>query len=446
MKNNYHFAIAGFILYVLLIIQGSCTVLESIALGFSLFSFLNLMHEIGRSFPIREFMAFIAVLQLLLMPTLEILQDSNVLMVQSEEYLAFAVPVTILFSIGVQMPLFKLPEPISFLENVQEYLRDKREVTVLLFSIGLVAWFLSDSLPLQYKAVFRLLTICTHASVLYSIYTPGKLRFYIISATLAAILLQTIREGMFGELVNWTTLWIMIISVGTSWGQSTRIKSLAVIAGLFVIIIIQSIKLEYRLLTWGETQKDRNGDASLLWSLVTNRINNSSTLLETGILNASLRRFNQGYILSHVMAYVPHNEPFGNGEVIMHLSYPFIPRLFWDDKPITGGAANIKRYTSLQISDNTSSNISPVGEAYINFGYSGGLVFIFLFGLLLNYCFHKVLDLARTRPTLILWIPCLFIGSLTMETDILTTWGSFASMAIFLTVLWHTMKRLTILI
>ena len=144
------------------------------------------------------------------------------------------------------------------------------------------------------------------------------------------------------------------------------------------------------------------------------------------------------------MAYVPRYEPFANGAILAHFIYPFIPRLIWSGKPITGGDANMYRFTPFIPNGISSSNISPFGEAYANFGSSGGIIFIFVFGFIFNICFSSIIKIAEKKPSILLWLPCLFTGCLTFETDVLSTWGSLATMSTFLLFFWAITKRMNI--
>ena len=79
----------------------------------------------------------------------------------------------------------------------------------------------------------------------------------------------------------------------------------------------------------------------------------------------------------------------------------------------------------------------------MNFGY-GGIAFALLYGLLLGGLFQYVFFLSLRIPSVILWLPMLYIGCLTMETDVLSTWGSLANNAMFIAMLFWVLKRMGI--
>jgi hypothetical protein len=77
-------------------------------------------------------------------------------------------------------------------------------------------------------------------------------------------------------------------------------------------------------------------------------------------------------------------------------------------------------------------NIGPYGEGYGNFGPLGGILFIFLYSIVIAYFLHQVLRMSRKYPSLVIWIPLLFYYVLTVETDIFTTINSFVKVIVFI--------------
>jgi hypothetical protein len=77
-------------------------------------------------------------------------------------------------------------------------------------------------------------------------------------------------------------------------------------------------------------------------------------------------------------------------------------------------------------------NISPMGEAYANFGVGGGVFFMFFYGLFFSLVILFLLQKIKTRPTIILWFPVIFLNSIQIETDILMCVNSLIKNLIFL--------------
>jgi hypothetical protein len=154
------------------------------------------------------------------------------------------------------------------------------------------------------------------------------------------------------------------------------------------------------------------------------------------------RRFNQGFLISLAMNYVPRVEPYADGETIwLSLAAVIVPRFLWPDKPEAGGHLNLSRFLGIKKKLSYSMNIGPYGEGYGNFGTVGGVIFIFIYAILIAFFLHKVLEKSMKYPSLIIWIPLLFYYVLTVETDILTTINSFVKTIIFIIFIYWAAKK-----
>jgi len=135
-------------------------------------------------------------------------------------------------------------------------------------------------------------------------------------------------------------------------------------------------------------------------------------------IDASIDRINQGWIVARIMRYTPYFEPFAGGETILTgIRASLIPRFLDTDKLKAGGRDNFTRFTGKLISETTSMGLSPLGEAYANFGINGGILFLFLLGLFYNFYIFMILRLSDKYPSLVLWIPLLFLQVVKAETD-----------------------------
>jgi len=438
------FALISSALLALLLFSTDLNSWEAAAFSFSLFTLILFLYELGRSIAIRELIVLICWMTIVFSPVMAFQIHPEDMLLTSEEYLSYALPATLAFSTGLLLRLHAVTPHKELLEQLDEYLADKQKTATVLLVLGIIGSVLFDFMPVEIKAVVYLFAACLYAAVLYSHYIGGKLKTISLVIALSVLVYNTVREGMFGTLLYFVTLYFCIILVSRKNGIFFGYKlGLLALGGLF-ILVVQSIKMEYRTKTWGTSFTERRADPSLLLDLTVNRLSNTDFLFGSDHLYSTYNRMNQGRLISETMNYVPHVVPHTNGEVLLYFVYPFIPRFIWRGKPITGGAANIERFTRFIHSSTSSSNISPFGEAYVNFGRVGGIFFMFFFGLLFNFCFHKICRLAEKKPSILLWLPCLFVGCLTLETDVLTIWGSFATMATFIFIFWNTAKRLSI--
>jgi len=64
--------------------------------------------------------------------------------------------------------------------------------------------------------------------------------------------------------------------------------------------------------------------------------------------------------------------------------------------------------------------VGPWEEAYGSFGVTGGILYMFLLGLIIRWAYYMVFKLAKKIPLLLFWIPVLFYQvTYSMETDTL---------------------------
>jgi hypothetical protein len=264
--------------------------------------------------------------------------------------------------------------------------------------------------------------------VFYCFYSNIPYRILILGTVFAIMIFRSISGGMFGEMVFMGAMTVILIVLGKS--MKFRSKLIVILMGIFGIILIQSIKPSYRQQTWNN--KNQDNKFSIFTDILIDKINDPITMINNEkVLFVMYGRFNQGQIISNVLYSVPQKFPFANGETILtSLAASVVPRILWADKPEAGGVYNFMRFLGIRLRG-WSANISPFGEAYGNFGITGGIVFMFFFGLLFNYLFQLLLKIAVKTPSVILWFPFLFFYAVSIETDVLTMVNSFTKAAIF---------------
>ena len=153
-------------------------------------------------------------------------------------------------------------------------------------------------------------------------------------------------------------------------------------------------------------------------------------------------RLNQGWLIAVTMDRVPSRHPFANGETIWQsVAASLVPRLLWPDKPEAGGKANLKRFWGFDLRG-FSMNIGPIGEAYANFDEVGGCIYMFFYGLFFNLILFTILRLAERRPTMILWLPFLFMYTITVESDLLLTMNFILKGVFFTWIVFRLFKAL----
>jgi hypothetical protein len=363
--------------------------------------------------------------------------------VPSDEYFSFAVPAVITLALGFRLPLGKLRlnrNPAAYMQNMKEALKDKPTVGIMLIGVGAVSGFVREFVPESLKEVFFLLAHLTFVGVFYVINSPNKRKRLVVTGVLALMIGQTIVTGMFGEFVNMLACALVLILLGKK--ISMWLKLMVAVAGVWFLLILQSVKIDYRQRIW---YQGGGADPVYYAQLVGEKITSPSTMLDPNKLFFVGVRANQGWLVAFTMYNVPKKFDFGNGETLWQsVAAAIVPRFLWPGKPEAGGKANLKRFWGVDIVG-FSMNIGPLGEAYANFDRYGGVVYLLFYGLFFNLMLTIVLKKAEKRPTLILWIPYLFFYTIGVETDLLTTMGALVKGLIFtIFVFWVFKNRFNI--
>jgi hypothetical protein len=246
---------------------------------------------------------------------------------------------------------------------------------------------------------------------------------------------QTIITGMFGDFVFMLACSLILILLGNRTSFSKKL--MYAFLGIFLILIIQSIKIDYRKRNWLE---GAGADPVYFAQLITDRVTDPAALFDPNKIFYAAVRMNQGWLVAVTMMRVPEKRPYAYGETIWSsIAAAIVPRFLWPDKPKVGGAENIKRFWGIDL-HGYSINIGPLGEAYGNFGPTGGVIYMFFYGLTFNLILSGILKLTEKRPTLVLWIPFLFFYAVVVETDLLTTLGSLVKAVFFTWIIFQAFR------
>jgi len=409
-----------------------------------LFSYfiLTFLHSIGKDYNINQITILFAIFQLLIMPIIvyRVYNDDKLvaalfynMQTPEEQYFGYILPAIILMIFGIQIPLFRYGSKSlqikKSISNCRIFLKGKSNIGIIMMVIGLSTGILEPFMPTALKYVVYLFSKLLFVGIFYVLFSEVKNKRFYITLGVVALLFQTILQGMFGELVYTLILGLLLILLGKRIAFKNKII-LAVI-GFFFVLILQTIKGEYRAYAWkGESQNGKT-NTEIFFSLIYDRISNPLAFIDKENMFPVVTRFNQGLIQDKVMNYVPAIRPYAGGSTIINSLFgSFVPRFLWPEKPNAGGKWNMEYFTGLII-EGYSMNIGPFGEAYGNFGTNGGIIFMFFYGLFFNIVLYIIIQIAKNRPTIILWFPVLFLNSIQIETDILMTVNALVKNCIF---------------
>jgi hypothetical protein len=338
--------------------------------------------------------------------------------VPEAEYMDFVVPACSLMVLGLYLPL--KDERIvngDDVDRMKIYLNEHPYLGYILAGVGIVVGFAGKSLPQSLRFIGFLITNLQYVGMYMVLFSNFKFKWLIFAGIMGLATSAAVLQGMFGELVQWFMLSFLIIAMVVKipmWGKITLIT-----VGVFLLLLVQSTKQEYRMATWYASSTKSNSE--IYNEIIVSRLSTPSLLFESSSVENMAARLNQGWIIARIMSYMPEKTPFVRGETIKTALFAsLLPRFLAPTKIKAGGRANFERFTGTPLPETTSMDISLVGEGYANFGSYGGMVFLFLVSLLYNWVLVKIIAISKKHPTLIIWIPFLFFQVMKAETDFST--------------------------
>ncbi len=154
---------------------------------------------------------------------------------------------------------------------------------------------------------------------------------------------------------------------------------------IVAVFIIRPAEAPYRLATWGGKLSDAGAIAKVrLYADIVYRITIGGAVEPQALIEFGGLRLAQFTVFGEVIADTPALVPFWRGESYYPLLFKLIPRFIMPDKPeeLSGGWFG-HRYGLMSAENTTTSiNLPQIVELYGNFGLTGVLVGMFIFGLI----------------------------------------------------------------
>jgi hypothetical protein len=321
--------------------------------------------------------------------------------IKQEELFAYAIPALSALFLGV----FIFNKDI----DIRNLLRriDPKKAIRLGYLLLIVSYVLDLTNIFQISVLTSLLSFTSYLKYLaaFCFLFSNSVRLYFLSAfvylQLMVIVLQT---GVFIDFITWGTFLVFFISL--KFQLSFFIRSLLFLSAIPVIILIQSVKGEYRKATWSSEGEGGIGLFSELAQKKGKENLEGSFEKSEGAVR-TIARLSQGWHLGLVLRKVPKREPFAEGEeMISDIVSSILPRFLFPEKKIVHTKEKFYKYTGHKLNKNTSMTIGILGDFYINFGRTGSFIMLFVFGalisMLVRYFFSKFV---LNDPINIIWLP-----------------------------------------
>ncbi len=394
-----------------------------IGLGVFLFFGFFFIFQLGNTLPIRSLIILIAFLQWVIGPVLayHLYPDSQFyyMIIDEEAYMSFVVPAILLFAGGLFLNAFNENKRIELVFNSVGNIETFGKRGFILIFIGFTASIAIPFLPSSLKYLFLLLSYMKIIGAFYLFLSNQRFKWIWVIIAFSGEVLTAFGNAMFHDMILWAGYLFILYSFAAKIKLSRKIIIIGFI--LFSVVLIQYIKSDYREVVWSEKSLDNTSKLGLASDLASNTLGQSDLLNKEDKIQSLVDRINQGWIIARIIHMVPHFEPYADGETIREgIEGALLPRFLSPDKVKSGGKENFTRFTGIIISDNTSMDLSILGEAYANYGYFGAIVFMFILGLFYNLIFKLIIKKAIKHPELLVWIPFVFFYTVKAENDFAT--------------------------
>ncbi|WP_162056426.1 hypothetical protein [Pontibacter pamirensis] len=431
---------------VLLLAFSSLSILAVAGALFSIYILNCLILSFGEGIPINLVIIFLACLQWVIGPILSYYTGINHpfygMQVPEEAYLSFAIPGVVLFHLGLLLPLTGVGHiPKIVLNDISAELANKEKGAYYLIGTG---FFASFFMPLAPPSLFFFLYLLTQLKFIGCFYlylneSRNNTVLYIVFGTLV---LDALANALFHDLLLWTFFFLFIYCIKNKVTLTRKLVTLGV--GFLMIFMLQSVKYQYRNIAWTDTSLDAYGKAEVFFSMISERVWSPEKLLDSQTNELAITRLNQGWIITRVMNYVPHIRPFADGETVSSaFSSTLLPRFLAPDKAVVaGGREKMERFTGIVLQHGTSMNISLLGEGYGNYGKSGGIIFMFFIGIAFSLILRFLLVKSIVHPTVIFWIPFLYLQVVKAETDLATTLNYLVKATMVMVIIFYAFRKI----
>lgn len=297
-----------------------------------------------------------------------------------------------LFLIGYYLPIADRLIPLApqlRLEVPNRGLQRLCWISIAIFSFRYVSYYIYIGSYTSFLEGFDLLLIATLTMLAFGSNPPlkgiGSKKWHVLLACIT-VSFPALISGFRGLFV---LPWIILIT-SLYWAQKRfpwKMFIVLVVSTYFIIIPITSFYKEARQTEGRSISESVNYTVEQLQQV---------ELAEyLGEKSGSIKeRYAIMPIFSVIVARTGDTVPYQEGDTYIKFFWNFIPRFIWQDKPSVNGFSNTlpREYGILSLdNEHTSVGLGLLGEAWANFGYTGLLLFMPLYGIIYKFIYKWVL-------------------------------------------------------
>lgn len=407
-----------------------------IGVGIVCIVFLDFLYQKKSWLPIGELALLLGGIQWIIAPLFAYYNNNGVYnMTQTcREYMSYTIPMYLAFVLGFYLFRKNFILTRSVLIDKCRTLKFTSSVFIL---VGCVFMFV----PIRISSLFfikSLLSSLFFIGFIIRMYSkPSKATLYLF-LPLGVQLINSVRHGMFHELLVWGIFMIVTwFSIKQTKIQSRVFILLLSFIGIF---LIQAVKSSYRQVIWNEDYA--GSKIELFTSLIIDNIININEVSSENEESA-IARYNQGWIISRIYSNIPsYHDYFYGRTYIDALNSAVIPRFLVPDKKGAGeqSRADFIEMTGYNLSRETSMGLSILGESYGNFGFWGGVVFMFFWGYFIAKIVFYVNKLSARNFMWIMFLPLICYNLIKAEISMMSVLNWTVKSFIFVFIVINVVK------
>lgn len=403
----------------------------------TLFVGFRFVLQLGKSLPVLELMLLLAGLQWIIGPLIEYnspsLHYKYFMYVPQRTYMEFIAPAYAVFVVVVLLGIRNYNTLLISITDLKAF----KNYGIAIFLIGVFFDLISSRLPGTLGFFVFIVANFKFAGALILFFSEDPRLKKIFYGSLVYLFVSALQQAMFHDLILWTVFFYMFWAI--KYKPSVRTIALTLLVGALSLTTLQTIKAAYRLQVWNGYDGNK---LELFAGLVVDAVllNGANASELDGELNNV--RLNQGWIISAIMDEIPDRVAFLHGETIREaVSASILPRFLNPDKKKAGGQDNFRKFTGLQIGDNTSMGISIIGEAYGNYKVFGGILFMGVWGLFLALFWRFLYKKVQQNLLVLAFLPLIFLQVVKAETELVVVLNHLVKSSIVVFLFFWGTKR-----
>ena len=387
-----------------------------------LFAVFGLIYSIviwkaGKTYPIIYLFLFTYFLQYIFSSYLMYNEYREVdikMAIKEDPYFAYAIPALVFLFLGIF--LFNKDIPVrDLLRRIDQKQAHKLGYLLLIVSYAF------DVLPLVgvnfLGSIISFTQYLKYVAVFCFLFTNSWVNYFIGFLVYIQLAVVVLRGGVFIDFINWTTYLFFFIAL--KFRLSFLLRLSFILIALPILIVIQSVKDDYRKATWKKNRQEAGLD---LFTQIAEKKELEEADLpfsqKEGVVN-TVSRLNEGWHLGLALNHVPKKEPIAGGkEMLGDIVSSFLPRVIFTDKKSAISKEKFYKYTGHKLHGATSMTIGLLGDFYINYGELGSYITLFLFGAIISrLLYFYIKRYVLTDPINIIWIPFMFSYLIRADND-----------------------------